>query len=124
MLLLIFGDAWWSLVVRASKSLAWELLPQKDMLVTKTQAWQGRYCPVAVTPQITRKLMDAGGSMLGIAIPAPCSAAMVVDAPAGQDVAPVTPVQVMLVHDKPAATGSFMTAPITVLGPRLDTVSV
>ena len=60
--------------------------------------------------------------MLGSTMPAPCNAAMVTEAGAGQDVAPITPVQVTLEHDKPAATGSFITAPMTVLPVTLDTV--
>ena len=83
------------------------------------------YIPVAVMPQVTKKLMVAGGSMPGSGIPLPpCSAAMVVDPAVGQDVAPVAPVHVTLEHDRPAAEGSLSAAPSTVLGPKLETVSV
>ena len=77
-----------------------------------------------MTPQTTKKLIDAGGVMLGRMMPAPCNAAMVTDPATGQDVAPTVAAQVTLVHDKPTATGSFITAPMTALPVTLDTVIV
>jgi hypothetical protein len=80
--------------------------------------------PVALTPQVTVKMMDDGADIDGRTIPAPVSAAIVVEAALGQLVAPITPVQVTAVQDKPDEKASFKTAPVTCAPASSDTVTV
>ena len=90
------------------------------------------YCPVAVTPQITMNSTRfaggeaaAVGGRLGITMPAPCISAMVVAVAAGVGhTAAPNCVQVTVLHDRPAATGSLKVALTAGNEPKLAMVMV